>query len=1331
MPTEAGKTGHAQLHIAGELEVAGRIEAAGQRALQGQAVDASHSGHAADAAGFAAVGGNQDLAAAIAQRDGGRAGRDRRACVAGIDDPALRAAAALVEDQVEVAAELRRAEPQVATDRQLEDRSAIGQHQVTAGGQGERGALPVVGAIPVDHRAAGSQQAGTAELAVDLQRGLINVGPHTGRQRGGPDMGAAGEPASGGLAAGHHLGGNHHGQLCLFQGRAHAGVAKAGGQIGPADDELVDAGVGSVAQTHALVGARFNEQLPRGLQRAGHLNGHLAAGAGFVVHQVHAVAAACGGHLGRQVAAPAVDRDHQAVGLHTQAWHAGHGHIAFGQQRVLAGDGSAGAAAHGGVAQHHRTGAACQRDAGRAGLQRAAGLIDPDADVRDGLGLPVDRAALGGGDQLELPGHLHHAGHIDRALQDRDFLALHPVGKADGAAGAAQTGLDGLTDCAAQGVDFDHRIGLQTDLTGKTGQAGLARGIEGVARWRAEHTHLGGRAARDHQTQLGLLHLQTGAGCAHRDAGARGAHMQVVFGCGHRLEQLHLEGGQRFAGQAATGHHVEGTCGTVNGLQLHIAAPDARQGLQRSLQLAGQRGLPGGVGAATDPLDGAGPVGLAGQAQAHRVSPCAAVQSQIEGPHRLHLQGRQVAARQAAAKADVPAPAAGSAHAHTAGAHAGQGLQRRLQCVSAQALALQYAGVAAIEAELEGAGLIDLQALPFAAGLPGGGLLQAGLSGGLRRDLALEGREVLPHGGSAQADPPLTGGCVITGAHAHARVGEAATVGGARIQQGLAQRLCALGRAVVELSKVDGCGGVLAGRRAQAGGLHREAGCGSELRAHGARHGRNRLAQGRAAKGDLPQALTVDAAGHAHPSAGQGGATARAGHQQRRLQGHAAGLHVDGPGGVAGAGHSQGQREGAALGRVPAAEGVHRTGGGGGARTDLAAEHIGDAGGGTGVGGRQRPPGGHLAGHRADKADLVELAVARRAQLAHRDVGRLIHLLGLAVARGIEQLGAVGRGAASQHHQRIDDVPTLRVLQIDEGDVGELGVVRKLQREALGVDADPACRQLHVQGVGRRHGGGHRLADHLALIAAGQLSGRIGGGAQEEAAAAGGAVHRNGLTGPGPHEFDGKAGAAAAADAHRVLAEQAAQGRLQAAGPLGIAQGRAAGTERAHADRLTAKAQLVAAFAEAPAGTVIGSQAHDGVAARLEVKAEGNGAGRTRRHQVQRMHCTGAATGLADQVVAAPVVPQRRIDRCGHAQAADGLAQAGAGHADDKAVGHAAGDAGIACAEEGVHGRLQLGRPGGVGVTGQQAHLRAGRVPAKGIEAFAHPKAVAAAFGHV
>ena len=275
-------------------------------------------------------------------------------------------------------------------------------------------------------------------------------------------------------------------------------------------------------------------------------------------------------------------------------------------------------------------------------------------------------------------------------------------------------------------------------------------------------------------------------------------------------------------------------------------------------------------------------------------------------------------------------------------------------------------------------------------------------------------------------------------------------------------------------------------------------------------------------------------------------------------------------------------------------------------------------------------------------------------------------------------------------------MPALRVLKIDKFNVGAARVALELQREAVGVDRGPPRRHLHIEGVSGGHAGRNRLADDLALVKRRQASGQIKRCPHEQTAAPGDAVHRNGLAGPRTNEFNGKARNAGAADLHRTGAKKAIESGTQTADEFDIAQRGAAGAQAAHAGGALAKTELVVAFAETPAGTVVTGQAHDCVAHRLEVKAQTNGACRTRWHQVERVHRTGGGRGLCDQVIAAPVITQTGVCRRHQAQAGDCLTQAGTGQGDGKAAGHTARDRGVAAAKQRTHGRLELSNPDGV-----------------------------------
>ena len=261
LAAQVGKASHAQLHITGQLEVARAIKAAGQRALQAQAIDATDRGHAADTAGLGAISCDQNLATAVGKRHTGRTGTDRGMRISGCEGPALCPCAVFVEHQGKAAAQLRRAKPQVAGHVQHKHLSTIGQHQITTRGQCQHGALLVIGTIPVDDDATRSQQASAGHLAVDLQCGLVNVGTHPRGQGRCTHVSLGGDPATGGLVVRHKLGRQNDGQIGVGQSCAHAGIAKAGIQIGTADHELIDTHLAAIGQKHALVHARFNEKL--------------------------------------------------------------------------------------------------------------------------------------------------------------------------------------------------------------------------------------------------------------------------------------------------------------------------------------------------------------------------------------------------------------------------------------------------------------------------------------------------------------------------------------------------------------------------------------------------------------------------------------------------------------------------------------------------------------------------------------------------------------------------------------------------------------------------------------------------------------------------------------------------------------------------------------------------------------------------------------------------------------------------------------------------------------------------------------------------------------
>ena len=195
------------------------------------------------------------------------------------------------------------------------------------------------------------------------------------------------------------------------------------------------------------------------------------------------------------------------------------------------------------MAQHHRTGCAAQAETGRTGAECTVGLVHANAQVGDGLGLPIHRGGGGGGDDLECARELRQTGQLHGTLLDGDFLTGQRVVKTHVALRGGQAGLDRLIDRAAQGVDLHHGIGLQADLAVKTGQPGLTRCIKCEPRCSGRHTDLAWCAARNDQAHFSLLNLQARCAVADQNRGARDAYMQVVVWFTDRLEELHLQGG--------------------------------------------------------------------------------------------------------------------------------------------------------------------------------------------------------------------------------------------------------------------------------------------------------------------------------------------------------------------------------------------------------------------------------------------------------------------------------------------------------------------------------------------------------------------------------------------------------------------------------------------------------------------------------------------------------------------------------------------------------------------------------------------------------------------
>ena len=191
-----------------------------------------------------------------------------------------------------------------------------------------------VGAGPVDHRRVGcsGSTAGAGQSAVELQAGLGDAAQGITGHRGLADRGLRAQPTPSLTGA---LGGQYGQQLHIGQrGPQAAASAQIQTQASPANDQPVHHHAGAIAQALCLVALRFKEQVALGCQYIGHLDAHAATDARFAIDQRNLVEPVGTAHGLFDIAAPAVERQLQAVCAEGDRIPCGKGQIAFGLHGV-------------------------------------------------------------------------------------------------------------------------------------------------------------------------------------------------------------------------------------------------------------------------------------------------------------------------------------------------------------------------------------------------------------------------------------------------------------------------------------------------------------------------------------------------------------------------------------------------------------------------------------------------------------------------------------------------------------------------------------------------------------------------------------------------------------------------------------------------------------------------------------------------------------------------------------------------------------------------------------------------------------------------------------
>ena len=370
---------------------------------------------------------------------------------------------------------------------------------------------------------------------------------------------------------------------------------------------------------------------------------------------------------------------------------------------------------------------------------------------------------------------------------------------------------------------------------------------------------------------------------------------------------------------------------------------------------------------------------------------------------------------------------------------------------------------------------------------------QAGTRGCQRLHGARHGGHGLADGGATKTDAPLFG-CAIPG-HSHRGVGRSQCLA---LDRGCIKQ-CLANIAGAGLH-IKGTGGVNAGTRRRARGHGLQAGSRCQGGGDGARHDRNGLPQGCAAKGHAP--LVQNAVGrHAdgRPRGGQGLACRIGRRQHSGLYGGSAGLQTDASGGVGGSRVVQAQGEAATHIAGKSVHPLHRACGNTGsalARTHFGRQSILNAGGLAGVADLQSTQFQHAVFDRIGKSDGVLGLFKGRDDLPDGDGVGLDHLDHRATA--IDRGGAGARG--HQFGQSIKYRSRLCVLGVGELRRGGQRAVGKLESEGIRV-VGAALWHQNAQaiacGQGRRNG--LRAQRDPALGCQG--SRRVHGGSHEQATA--------------------------------------------------------------------------------------------------------------------------------------------------------------------------------------------------------------------------------------
>ena len=168
---------------------------------------------------------------------------------------------------------------------------------------------------------------------------MINFRANTRVQASLTHIALHGQPATRG-ARGDLLGRDRKSDIRFGKFRADAVIANRNCHICATDEQLVRDNRAAVGQQDGLTVASLHEQVALCSDRVGHANCHVPAQPGFVIHQVHAVAATCGGDVDVKIVAPTVIGHDQIVRGQGDARHALQRDVTFGDKAILGGHGA-------------------------------------------------------------------------------------------------------------------------------------------------------------------------------------------------------------------------------------------------------------------------------------------------------------------------------------------------------------------------------------------------------------------------------------------------------------------------------------------------------------------------------------------------------------------------------------------------------------------------------------------------------------------------------------------------------------------------------------------------------------------------------------------------------------------------------------------------------------------------------------------------------------------------------------------------------------------------------------------------------------------------------